>query len=249
MYQVAFSYRDIAAEVDVLLGWFGRHAGGVPGSVLELAAGPADHAREFARRGIAATALDLSPEMCHYASAQAVADGVPLEVVEADMTAFDLGREVELAVLLLSSDSHLLDLDAFVGHLESVARSLRPGGLHILEMTHPKDHFSTDGSTRAEWEATDGGLTVAARWGADGDPFDPVTQVARRSVELRATEGGGSGQVVRDVLAERLWTATEVTAAVRLSGAFDVVAWYGAYSGIPVTHQKAWRMIPVLRRR
>ena len=249
MYQVAFSYRDVPAEVDVLLDWFGRHAGGRPGSVLELAAGPADHAREFARRGIAATALDLSTEMCRYARERAAAEGLPLEVVRADMAAFDLGREVDLAVLLLSSDSHLLDLDAFVGHLESVARSLRPGGLHILEMTHPKDHFGTDGSTAAEWEGSDGELTVAARWGADDDPFDAVSQVTQRSVELRVTDGGGTGQVVRDVLPERLWTATEVTAAVRLSGAFDVVARYGAYSGIPVTDQDAWRMIPVLRRR
>ncbi|MGH3380572.1 MAG: class I SAM-dependent methyltransferase, partial [Actinoallomurus sp.] len=58
-YELACSFRDVSAEVDVLRRWAdgARH-------VLELAAGPAEHARWFARRGVAATALDLSPAMC-----------------------------------------------------------------------------------------------------------------------------------------------------------------------------------------
>ncbi|MBV9096512.1 MAG: hypothetical protein JO079_00515, partial [Frankiaceae bacterium] len=66
-YALAFSYRDIPAEVDALLGW--AHSIGVRNvaSVLELAAGPADHAREFASRGVAATALDNSVAMTEYA--------------------------------------------------------------------------------------------------------------------------------------------------------------------------------------
>src|SRR6516225_5648786 len=67
LYQLACAYRDIPAEVDALLAWAGRHLrepGAGPGSALELAAGPADHARELARRGLLATALDISPAMC-----------------------------------------------------------------------------------------------------------------------------------------------------------------------------------------
>lgn len=248
-YQVAFSYRDVPAEVDVLLGWFERHTGGAPGAVLELAAGPGDHAREFGRRGVGATALDLSPQMCRYARDQAAGAGIRLDVVEADMSAFDLGRQVDLSFLLLSSDAHLLDLDAFLGHLDSVARALRPGGLHVIESTHPKDHFGTDGVTLAEWEAESGGLAVNARWGGDGDPFDAVTQVVRRSVRLEVTDADGTASTIEDTSFERLWTTTEIEAAVRLSGAFDIAAWYGAYSDLPVTAPTAWRMIPVLRRR
>jgi len=60
-YELACSFRDVPGEVDVLLGWYVEHYGGLPGSMLELAAGPAKHAREFDRRGIKATALDLNP--------------------------------------------------------------------------------------------------------------------------------------------------------------------------------------------
>ena len=71
LYQLACAYRDIPAEADALLDWAGRHYSGVkatPGSVLELAAGPADHARELARRGLSATALDINAAMCAWTS-------------------------------------------------------------------------------------------------------------------------------------------------------------------------------------
>src|SRR6266478_5249084 len=49
-YEVACAYRDVPAEVDALLRWSGKHHE-PPRSVLELAAGPAGHARNLARRG------------------------------------------------------------------------------------------------------------------------------------------------------------------------------------------------------
>src|SRR5262249_54836901 len=74
-YELACSFRDVRAEVDVLRRWAGNNVGGV----LELAAGPAEHARDFACRGVPATALDLSPEMCAYARERG--SGLPLTVV------------------------------------------------------------------------------------------------------------------------------------------------------------------------
>ena len=74
-YELACSFRDVSAEVDALRRWAAEAR-----DVLELAAGPAEHAREFARRGVAATALDLSPAMCAYARRRG--EGLPLEVVQ-----------------------------------------------------------------------------------------------------------------------------------------------------------------------
>ena len=93
--------------------------------MLELAAGPAEHAREFAHRGVAATALDLSPAMCAYAREQG--SGLPLEVVEADMTGFRLGRRFDLVITMLDSTAHLMTLDDFVAYLGCV-RSISPTG-------------------------------------------------------------------------------------------------------------------------
>ena len=55
--------------------------GTAPRSAIELAAGPADHAVEFARRGVRALALDLSPTMCRRAQEGAAAAGVSVELL------------------------------------------------------------------------------------------------------------------------------------------------------------------------
>ena len=85
LYQLACAYRDVPAEAGALLAWCdeyyrGSNTGntgststgaGTVRSVLELAAGPAEHARELARRGLKATALARSAAMCAFAAAQA----------------------------------------------------------------------------------------------------------------------------------------------------------------------------------
>ena len=62
-YEVAFSFRDLPSEVDTLVTWYRRHGKDHLKRVLELAAGPGDHALELARRGLDVTALDLNPSM------------------------------------------------------------------------------------------------------------------------------------------------------------------------------------------
>jgi hypothetical protein len=56
-------------------------------------------------------------------------------------------------------------------------------------------------------------------------------------------------RTVTDLVPNRFWTATELTAAIRLAGGFAVVASYGNFEAdAPVTAPDAWRMILVLRR-
>lgn len=245
-YELACSFRDVAAEVDVLLGWCAE-LGARPASVLELAAGPAEHAREFARRGLAATALDLNPAMCAYAARA----GARIEVVQDDMTRFDLGRRFDLVVTMLDSTSHLMTLDAFVAHLRRVAAHLPPGGLYVLEMSHPRDRLGDDPSVSTGWTVERGGVRASVRWGEPSDRLDPVTQIADDHVTMTITGGGGT-RVIRDVVPYRFWTATELDAAIRLAGGLGVAARYGGFGigedAVALTAPEAWRMITILRR-
>lgn len=81
LYEAACAYRDVPVEVSALLRWSGKHGDAELHSVLELAAGPAEHSRGLARRGLDVTTLDLSPAMCARARELAAADGVGLTVV------------------------------------------------------------------------------------------------------------------------------------------------------------------------
>ncbi len=237
-YELACSFRDVSGEVDVLRAWAGDAA-----EVLELAAGPAEHAREFARRGVAATALDLSPAMCAYAREHG--DGLPLEVVRGDMTRFALGREFPLVITMLDSTAHLMTLDAFVAYLGCVRDHLAGDGLAVIEMSHPADRLGDTPRVSNSWTVEKDGLRARVRWGEPGDELDPITQIVRDHVTI-AIEGG---EVIQGVVPYRFWTATELAAAIRLAGGLAVEAQYGDFdTDVPLGARHAWRMITLLRR-
>jgi SAM-dependent methyltransferase len=248
-YEAACAYRDVPVEVDALLRWTGKHRrAGLPQSVLELAAGPAEHARNLARRGLDATALDLSPAMCARARGLAAAGGVRLDVVQADMRDFSLPGRFDLAITMLNSLCHLLSLDDLLRHLAAVSRHVAPDGLYIMELAHPADFFGAERRTSSEWSSETAGGTVSVRWGAQ-DQIDPVTQITREHVSITYHRRGGPVRTVTDVVPNRFWTATELAAAVRLAGGFTVAASYGDFeTDLPVDAAGAWRMILVLGR-
>jgi SAM-dependent methyltransferase len=261
LYELACAYRDIPAEVTALLAWCATYHTGPVGSVLELAAGPAEHARELARRGLRATALDWSAAMCGYAAARAKASDVDLAVVEADMRDFAVaspgGAPVtfDLAVTMLNSACHLFTLDDLVRHLSAVRASLAPGGLYIVELAHPADFFAAEPRTSNQWTVEGPGMHAEVHWGGRGDRIDPLTQITNEHMTITATSEDGTIRTVSDVVPNRFWTLTEFTAAVDLSGAdgapgrFELAATYGDFDETTALDDAtAWRMILILRK-
>jgi SAM-dependent methyltransferase len=252
LYELAFSYRDVAAEVDVLEAWYQRrHRGKRPRRILELAAGPAAHAIEFAHRTATATALDSSAAMCAYAGRRARQQGVDLEVVQADMVGFRLPRRrFDLAVAMLDSAGHLLDLDTMVEHLGSVASHLAPGGLYIIELSHPADFIGGGPKTQNRWRLTRDGTRVDVSFTSPTRGFDPVTQVSNCRISVRVTERDRT-RALRDRIALRRWTATELDAAARLAGTLRVVERHGFFdvdAPFGAGDPSEWRMISILER-
>jgi SAM-dependent methyltransferase len=260
LYQLACAYRDVPAEVSAILTWCDKHYRGDGGirpagsrhqvnSVLELAAGPAEHARELARRGLRATALDWSPAMCAYAAAQAAAAGLELTVVEADMRDFTIPARFDLAITMLNSACHLFTLDDLLAHLTAVAAHLVPGGLYVMELAHPADYLTPVPRTSSEWTIEVGGVRAEVRWGGMTDRIDPVSQITKEHMSITARSADGTVRTVSDVVPNRFWTATEVSAALRLAKSFTVAASYGDFDDTTALGDPAaWRMIFVLSR-
>jgi SAM-dependent methyltransferase len=253
LYELAFSYRDVNAEVDVIERWHERRRGSKPGRVLELAAGPSAHAIEFARRGARVTALDASPAMCDYARRRAREErvDVDVDVVQGDMLRLRIPRRrFDLAIVMLDSASHILDLDAMVTHLRTVGAHLAPGGLYVMEMSHPADFLAGSPKTQSRWRLTRGARRVDVHFTSPLGAFDPATQIWNCRISVRVTEGGRQ-RVVRDRMALRRWTAVELEAAARLAGNVRLVERHGSFdvdgpfgTGDP----GEWRMISVLER-
>jgi hypothetical protein len=93
-------FNGIGCNIELLAPLVTRHAGRLLATVLELSAGPARHAREFAQRGGAAIVLDVLAVMPDYALQRAVHDGVAITAVCAATVDFRLAQRLELAVLL-----------------------------------------------------------------------------------------------------------------------------------------------------
>jgi SAM-dependent methyltransferase len=273
LYELACAYREVPGEVTALRAWCAAHFGpqndrpqndkqsAAVATVLELAAGPAEHARELARHGLRATALDRSPAMCSYAAARAAADGVALDVVEADMRDFLITepdgtpRRFDLAITMLNSACHLFTLDDLVRHLGAVAAHLVPGGLYIVELAHPADFFAPVPRTSSEWTIDTDGWHADVRWGGRGDRIDPLTQVTNEHMSITATAKDGTIRTVTDVVPNRFWTRTEFTAALALANAkpsraaaLELVATYGDFDlTTSLDAPTAWRMILILQ--
>ena len=239
-YEVAFSYRDVTAEVDALLRWHG----GTVATALELAAGPADHALELAGRGLTTSTVDLNPAMCARAAERASERGLALATVaKADMVDFDLGERFDLVFCLIDSLAHVLDLDRLIAHLACVRRHLAPGGAYVVETLHPADGFHPGTRSDTEWTVERPGVTARVRWGR-GEPIDPLTQVTRELVTIDVRASWGE-QRLEEVLAQRFWTRDELRAAARLAG-LRVGEQYGDFAGAALDAPHAWRMISVL---
>lgn len=254
LYELACAYRDIPVEATALEAWCAEHHTGAVRSVLELAAGPGEHARELARRGLRATVLDRSPAMCGYAAARAKATGTDLTVVEADMRDFAIAAPdggpatFDLAITMLNSVCHLFTLDDLVRHLTAVRAHQVPGGLYVVELAHPADFFSPVPRTSSEWSIDAPGVHAEVRWGGRNDRINPLTQVTDEHMTITATAEGGTIRTVSDVVPNRFWTLTEVTAAVTLAGGYQLAASYGDFDRTTALDAPtAWRMILVLR--
>lgn len=249
LYDIAFSFKEYAAECEFMLTQFKRLSGREASSWLELAAGPARHTLEFSRRGLSAQALDISQEMVNYGLSLAKESQLAIDYAQGDMTNFTLNEKVDLAGLLIDSISYILDADTLQNHFRCVADALNDDGLYAIEMAHPKDVFGVDHTTKTEWEITRDGIAVHTQWGDDSDIFDPITQITDVTVRVSAQREEDHTEFV-DHAKQRRFTATEFQALIRASDCFELVAQFGAMDPeIALSDKKAWRMISLLRKK
>jgi SAM-dependent methyltransferase len=107
------------------------------GPVLELGCGTGRVLLPIARAGIDVTGLDLSPQMlarCHKKLAMEPAEvRCRVELIQADMTAFDLRTKFRLITIPFRPFQHLLMVEDQIACLQACARHLAEGGQLILD--------------------------------------------------------------------------------------------------------------------
>lgn len=250
IYDIAFDFRDVPAEVDFLLDVAGEHLGRTVASALEMACGPAYHTREMARRGLVADGLDLEPAMAAYTRGLVQKEGLSCEIFEGDMRTFRARRTYDLVYNLMASFAHLKTNQDILDNFTCAADLLVEGGIYIISTAHPRDFYGDEKSTtRNCWTMTRGDITVETNWGGDNQQFDPITEVDDIVVSFTVTSPEGT---TRYEFPDRCRRCSMMTfkALIQLSGRFDIVDMYGALERhLKLSNDSAcWRFVPVLRR-
>ncbi|MBX3048903.1 MAG: class I SAM-dependent methyltransferase [Anaerolineales bacterium] len=247
-YDIVFD-RDVRKEVDFLLGVYHKYAGHAAQSTLDVACGPAYHAREVARRGLRSVGIDLRPEMVEYARQRAEADGLQLELRSADMRRFRLKQPVDLAFIVFDGIDALVENRDLVSHFQAMAANLTSRGVYIIDVSHPR-HTSLTHYGKFHYHGQRGGTSVDIRWATNKPHVDLLTGIADTEIEIRVKEKGKQPAVIKDKARERILSAQEITLLAQLSKRLSVVGWYGDYNlKQPLDDTDAsQRMIAVLQR-
>lgn len=137
---------------------------------------------EMARRGFAVQGIDLSSASVAHANSRLQAEQLPECVAVGDMRTHRIAPPVDVAYCFVNTFRHLLTEEDAVLHLQSVAASLRSGGLYLLGLHMlPPD---ADEEDEEEWSVTQGNTTVNMRLDAGDCDREQRLETLRFQMEV-----------------------------------------------------------------
>lgn len=251
IYDIAFDFRDVNGEVDFLCRVAEKQLGHPVQSAIELACGPAYHAREFVRRGIVSTGLDLSPEMVAYSRELARREQLAAEIIEGDMRSYQGEKEYDIAYILIASFAHLLTNQDILDNLNCIAELLNDNGVYVIVTAHPRDFWGVgEPYAKTHWTMERDGVVVITDWGGENDKFDPLTETDDVTVTFDVTVNSETTVYKCPERLRRLSFQT-LKSLVQQSGRFEMAQLLGDLDeSVPLTNEnESGRLVAVLRKR
>jgi ribosomal protein S18 acetylase RimI-like enzyme len=247
----AFGYRDYAAERDFFLACGRRFGSREIKRALAWACGAGRHLSAFADAGIAGVGTEGSDAMLAHARriARARASGPAVALIRADLHERPAIDPADLSFVPLSSIHQLATPDAVATHLRNAASLLSPGGVHVIEATHPSD-LTASGVSRTEWTEVRGDKTVDARFRMHIDRVS-ADRVVPTTLEVFC--GAKGGQKSRALVQQGEWFIPDLAGwkqIVQGVPELELAAVLGDLRvDVPFDHPSAWRLILVLKKR
>lgn len=205
-----------AAQVDKAL----ILAGVTGGDALDLGCGPGRHAIPLARRGFRVTAVDLSPFHLARARDHAARAHVNVELVQSDMRAFVRADAFDLMLSIFTSFGYFEDPADDRRVLDNVRRSLRPGGVLVMDVAGKERVARVLRPTQSQ-RAADGALLVQRH-----QIVDDWTRVRNEWTVVR------DGRARTFEFSVRMYSGQELKVLLEAAG-FASVRLYGALDGRP----------------
>jgi SAM-dependent methyltransferase len=190
--------------------------------VLDLCCGPGRHSVILAKHGYKVTALDLSQPYLELARRAAAESKVAFDTVSADMREIPFDDYFDAVINMYSSFGYLESETEDLRVLESIARSLKPGGRLLLDMLNRE--WAVANYIQNDWHADpDGTLYVEHR------ALDLASSRMRVRFIIVGPDGERRDSIGHDI---RLYTLTEMTRLLEGVGLAGVEA-CGGFDGEP----------------
>jgi SAM-dependent methyltransferase len=223
------------------IGFWRAMAAAADGPALELGCGTGRVLLPLARAGFEVTGLDFSAAMLQRCRARIEAE--PSEVrervrlVEADMTAFEVGRRFASIICPFAGFQQLRTVDQQLACLERCRAHLLPQGRLVLDLPNPDPapaEYAREGpadleATQQVVDWTDG---RRIRWWMSVIGYDRSLQCNECEVTYEIVEAGGATRRMTESISLRYTFRYELEHLLVRAG-FRLVALYGDYDRSP----------------
>lgn len=247
-YELAFSFRDLSHEADVITETIARYARTEVRDVLNLACGPSPHLPELARRALRFHGLDLNAHMLAHSQRKAHNAGAQASFTRQSMVDFTLATPVDYVFIALG-DLYVRRTDELKTHLASVARALRPGGLFLLDWCiqfEPAAMFKPEGE---HWHVTQGDVAVQCH--VTMQPTDPLQQLFEEQFSMQVQHGATALHLASPSIKRAVYPQEFLTLIDSL-GTLEFIGWWNNWDlsqPLSGASRNLFRPITLLRRR
>ncbi|MFW6197184.1 MAG: hypothetical protein ACOC5D_07625, partial [Thermoplasmatota archaeon] len=149
-----------------------------------------------------------------------------------------------MAFMLMGTIGLIQSNEDFLSHLDSVADSLRSGGLYLIENLK-LDWDSDDFFGKAVWTEKRDGIEVEAKYSLELK--DALEQKVIEKITLEVDDKGRKRTIV-DERTEKLIFPQEFISLVNLNDMFEFVGWFERYEIEPLEKAKNDNLV-VLRKK
>lgn len=204
-------------------------------SILDAGCGPGRISVELALKKLAVTGVDIMPFFLEAAKESADAEGVVLDLVQADLRTFTTERKYDAAINLYTSFGYCDTIEEDAQILSHIAGTLKEGGFFILECLSRE--MAVRDFTEGEWFER-AGKTVLTEFSVEG---------AWEGLRSRwVLIDNDTGARVDHVFVQRLYSAVELK-RLMLENGFSSAEIYGDFDFSPY-NEKARTMVIVARK-
>lgn len=221
-YEMAFSFRNIIHEVDVIeqtITEFSRSEGK---NFLELGCGPSFHMLELSKRGYHYSGLDLNESMLAYSSLKASKASISADFIKSSMVEFQLPNKIDYIFIALGS-LYANSTGEIEQLFKSAANALKNGGLFLLDWCvqfDPVQLFSAEGQF---WEVSEDEIKIQTS--VVMKQTNRVEQLFEEQLEMKVSNGIHT-QILKSYSTKRAIYPQEFLLFLKNNNQFEFMGWW-----------------------